>query len=272
MINTYQQTLKNKITFHGYGIHTGKFAEVTLAPLDEDQGIIFRSENKAKKYLAENISGDARGTQVILDKENKIMTVEHLVSALAGMGIDNVLIDVEGPEVPAKDGSPSFFTEKIIEAGILKQNKPKNFFKVKQREVLIEKDKAILVLPAETLKITFLIDYPDNIVKTDIFSLDLAQMDYQNELGRARTYGFKNELAQLLSSGLALGATVQNAIVVSPEGFSCELNYPDELVRHKVVDFIGDIMALGALPLGEFYVIKSGHQLNFKFVQKLLAA
>jgi UDP-3-O-[3-hydroxymyristoyl] N-acetylglucosamine deacetylase len=271
-LSIYQQTISKQITFHGVGIHTGKFCEVTLNPLKEDQGIVFHVDGIAKKYVAENVQGDSRGSQLIISDTQKIMTIEHLISAIAGLGIDNILIDVEGPEIPIKNGSPSFFVEQLLAAEPIKQHKQKKFFRLKEKQLLIDekKEKAILALPAETFKVAFLIDYPDPIVKTDIAHFDLVKEDYAKELGEARTYGFENEVAYLQEKGLAQGATLNNAIVVSPSGYSVPLHYPNELARHKIVDFIGDIMALGALPLAHFIAVKSGHAFNHNFVQRLL--
>lgn len=268
-LSVYQQTIAQPLTFHGFGIHTGKFCEVTLTPLKEDQGIVFLVDGATVKYSAENIIGDSRGTLVNVGN-SQVMTVEHLISAIAGLGIDNILIDVEGPEIPIKDGSPNFFVQKILEAGIKKQDKEKKFFKIKNKEILIYEDKSILVLPAETFKVTFLIDYNHPLINTDIAIFDLVKNDYVKELSKARTYGFTHEVEYLLNKGLAQGATLENAIVIGPNGFSTELRYPDELVRHKIIDFIGDIMALGAIPLGHFIAIKSGHEFNQRFVRKLL--
>lgn len=271
-LSVYQQTIAHPVTFHGYGIHSGKFTELTLNPLKEDQGILFHQDGIVKKYVSENISGDSRGTQLVF-AEKKVQTVEHLISALVGMGIDNVLIDIEGPEIPIKDGSAKFFAEKILEAGFKKQNKQKKYFQFKQKELLIspQKDKAILAVPAETFRVSFVIDYDDPIVKTDIAEFDLFKNDFLTELAPARTYGFQHEVQDLLNAGLAQGATLENAIVVSEAGYSCDLRFPNELARHKIVDFIGDIMALGALPLAHFYILRSGHQFNQQFVLNLLA-
>lgn len=269
MISITQQTLKQKISFHGFGIHSAGFCEITLTPLDENQGIVFYSDGVTSNYLPENVSGDERGTNVLFEGGKKIMTIEHLVSALAGLGVDNVLVDVEGPEVPIKDGSPAFFVEQIKKAGVIRQTAAKRFFKIKEKEFLISGDKAILALPSETFKVNFVVDFNDEVVKTDVFSFDLNRDDYELELAKARTFGFEHEIKSLLEKGLAQGATPDNALVINAKGFSRELNYPDEIVRHKVVDFIGDIMVLGALPLAEFFVVKSGHAFNQKFAHQI---
>ncbi len=269
MISITQQTLKQKISFHGFGIHTAGFCEITLTPLDENQGIVFYCDGATSKYLPENVSGDERGSNVLFADGKKVMTIEHLVSALAGLGIDNVLIDVEGPEIPIKNGSPEFFVEQIKKAGIVKQSAEKKFFKIKEKEYLLDGQKAILALPSETFKVNFVVDFNDEVVKTDVFSFDLNSQDYELELSQARTFGFEEEIKYLLEKGLAQGATPDNALVINKEGFSRELNYPNEIVRHKVVDFIGDIMVLGSLPLAEFFVVKSGHAFNQKFARQI---
>lgn len=267
---TKQCTLAKPITFNGFGIHTCQFAEVTLTPLKADTGLIFRAHNQSAPYTSENVQGDARGTQVVLGPDNVIMTVEHLISALVGLGIDNVLIDVDGPEIPIKDGSPKYFTDKILEAGIIEQNEPRKYFKLNKPLLYEEKDKAILALPAEKFSIVFIIGYHDKLVKTDAATFTLSKENYIQELSKARTYGFTQEIEALVKSGKGLGATRENAIVVGETGYSVPLNYPNELARHKIVDFLGDIRALGAVPLATFYVVKSGHSFNQKFVRKLL--
>ena len=266
-----QQTLAKAVTFNGFGIHTCAFTEVTLTPLRENTGIIFRAHNQSAPYISENIQGDARGTQVILGPDNTIMTVEHLISALVGLGIDNVLIDVEGPEIPIKDGSAKFFVETILAAGIVEQKADREYFKIKKTVCYEEPGKAIVANPSDKLSITFIIDYPDKLVQTDSANFTLTPHNYPSELALARTYGFTHEIAALVMSGKGLGATRDNAIVISDTGYSVPLRYPNELARHKIVDFLGDIRALGKTPLGDFYIVKSGHAFNQRFVKQLLA-
>lgn len=266
----YQQTLAKAVSFNGFGIHTCSFTEVTLTPLKENTGIVFRAHNQSAPYTAENIQGDARGTQVILGPDNIIMTVEHLISALVGLGIDNVLIDVEGPEIPIKDGSAKYFVDKIIATGIVQQAIARDYYKITKPILFEEKGKAILALPADKLSITFIIDYPDKLVQTDSATFELTANSYQTELAAARTYGFTHEIAALVLSGKGLGATRDNAIVIGESGYSVPLRYPNELARHKIVDFLGDIRALGKIPLGQFYIVKSGHAFNQRFVKQIL--
>jgi UDP-3-O-[3-hydroxymyristoyl] N-acetylglucosamine deacetylase len=267
-----QKTLGRQIVFNGYGIHTAKFAEVTISPLREDSGLIFRSLNLTSKYFYPNVQGNDRGTAVIFSDDSAVQTVEHLVSALTGLGIDNALIEIDGDEAPIKDGSAKFITEQILAAGLQEQNKAKNFFELKEPKKLAADGKFILALPAENFKVNFLLDYAHPQVQTDIYSFELFKDDYTRDIAPARTYGFQEEIEWLLAHNKAQGASLKNALVISNQGFSSALRFPDELVRHKILDFIGDIAAIGALPKAEFFVYKSGHVFNHKFVREVLAA
>ena len=267
-----QKTLKRQIVFNGYGIHTGKFAEVTISPLRTDSGLIFRSLNLTAKYCYPHIRGNERGTEIVFTDDSTLQTVEHLVASLVGLGVDNALIEVDGPEAPIKDGSAKFFVEQLLAAGLEEQAQPKNFYEFKEPRFLAENGKFILAVPAENFKVNFLLDYAHPLVQTDIFSFDLSKDNFVQEIAPARTYGFAEEIEYLLKNNLAQGATLQNAIVVGADGFSTTLRFPDELVRHKILDFLGDIYALGVLPKAEFFVYKSGHVFNQKFVQMILDA
>lgn len=265
-----QKTLKKQVVFNGYGIHTGKFAEVTMSPLKEDSGIIFRSSTLTSKYFAPYVNGHARGSEIVFADGSTIQTIEHLVSALAGLGVDNALVEVDGDEAPIKDGSAQFVVEQILSVGLLEQKREKTFFQLREPKFLAEQDKFILAVPAEKFQVNFLMDYAHPQVGADIFQFTWGEDDYAKEIAPARTFGFKEEIDYLAKNDLAKGAALHNAIVIAPEGFSTPLRFPDELVRHKVMDFIGDIMAVGDLPLAEFFVCKSGHSFNHKFVKMLL--
>jgi UDP-3-O-acyl N-acetylglucosamine deacetylase len=266
-----QKTLARQIVFNGFGIHTGQFAEVTLTPLKADSGLIFRSSTLTSKYFYTNVNGNERGTEIVFADGSAIQTIEHLTSSLAGLGVDNALIEVDGGEAPIKDGSALFVAEKILEAGLKEQDKEKNFFELKEPKYLAADGKFILAVPAENFKVNFLLDYDHPLVRTDIFSFEWGKDDYAREVAPARTYGFRGELEYLLGRGLARGATLKNALVVGAEGFSAPLRFPDELARHKTLDFIGDIYAIGALPKAEFFVCRSGHAFNHQFVKTALA-
>ena len=267
-----QTTIGRQIVFNGYGIHTGKFAEVTISPLRADSGLVFRSMALTSKYFCPQVRGNARGTEVLFSDGSTVQTVEHLVAALAGSGIDNALIEVDGDEAPVKDGSAQFLTGQILAAGRTEQNRPKNFYELKEPKLLAEQGKFILALPAENFKVNFLLDYAHPLVQTEVYSFDWSPENFAREIAPARTYGFSEEIEQLLQNGLARGANIQNALVIGQDGYSAPLRFPDEPVRHKILDFIGDIMAIGALPRAEFFVYKSGHIFNQRFVKTVLAA
>ena len=266
-----QRTLKRQIVFNGYGIHTGKFAEVTISPLRTDSGLIFRSMNLTAKYFYPHVHGNERGTEIVFADGSTIQTVEHLAAALMGLGVDNALVEIDGPEAPIKEGSAKFFVEQILAAGLEEQDRPKNFYELKGPKFLTEKGKFILAVPAENFKVNFVLDYTHPLVQTDVYSFIWSEDNFAQEIAPARTYGFAEEIEYLLKNNLAQGATLQNAIVIGQEGFSTALRFPDELVRHKILDFIGDICAIGALPKAEFFVYKSGHVFNQKFVKTVLA-
>jgi len=269
MLGMKQRTIAKSFAFNGFGIHTAKFSEVSFYPLPENSGIVFRSQSVAQKYSLQSVRADARGTQVILEEGFEIMTVEHLVSALAGLGIDNVLIDVDGDEVPIKDGSAVFFAEKLHKIGFKEQAADKKIIQTPRKIKISDGRRAAVIIPADNFKLNFLLDYDDQVVRTDVGVFDFAKDDYIKELSKARTFAFDNEINDLWLNGKGLGATLENALVVSATGYSTELRYPDELVRHKMADFIGDIMVLGALPKAEFFVFRSGHAFNNKIAHEL---
>ena len=265
-----QHTLAKPIVFNGCGIHTGKFAEVTLMPLPADRGLVFRSNNLTSKYCYPNVRGNERGTEVVFADGSTVQTVEHLVSALVGMGVDNALIEIDADETPIKDGSAKYFVEQICATGLKEQEQPKKFFKITEPKKLCADGKFILALPSENFKVTFLLDHGRPYAGVDLHTFAYGT-DYTADVAPARTYGFKNEIEWLLSKNKALGASLKNALVIAEQGFSTALRFPDELVRHKVLDFIGDITALGAVPAAEFFVYKSGHLFTNRFVKEMLA-
>ncbi|MDR1322988.1 MAG: UDP-3-O-acyl-N-acetylglucosamine deacetylase [Candidatus Margulisbacteria bacterium] len=267
-----QKTLARQIVFNGYGIHTAKFAEVIISPLSADSGLIFRSSTLTSKYIYTNVRGEERGTAVLFPDGSSVQTVEHLVSALVGLGVDNALIEIDGEEAPIKDGSAKFIVEQILAAGFQEQDKPKRLLKIAAPQKLVADGKFILALPAENFKVNFLLDYNNPQAQTDLSSFDAAQDDYAQYIAPARTYGFQEEIEWLLAQNRAQGASLKNAVVISDKGFSTALRFPDELARHKILDFIGDIAAAGALPQAEFFVYKSGHVFNHRFVREFLAA
>lgn len=273
-----QRTLKNPIRATGVGLHTGEKVYLTLKPAPIDTGIVFRRtdldpivEIEAK---AANV-GDTTLSTSLVKGDVRVSTVEHLLSAMAGLGIDNAVVEVSAPEVPIMDGSAGPFVFLIQSAGIEEQNAAKKFIRIKRPVVVKEGDKVASFLPFDGFKVTFSIDFDHPVFngRTLNASLDFSSTSFVKEVSRARTFGFMHEIEYLRSKGLAKGGSVDNAIVVDDYRVVNEdgLRYEDEFVKHKVLDAIGDLYLLGNSLIGEFKAHKSGHALNNKSLRQLIA-
>lgn len=272
-----QRTLKNEIRATGVGLHTGKKIYLTLRPAPADAGIVFRRvdlqpavEIAAK---AENV-GDTTLSTTLVKGDVRISTVEHLLSALAGLGIDNAIIEVSADEVPIMDGSAGPFVFLIQSAGIQEQNALKKFIRIKKEVVVTEGDKIARFKPFNGFKVTFGIDFDHPVFrdKSLTASVDFSSTSFVKEVSRARTFGFMHEIEYLRSKGLAKGGSVNNAVVIDRYRILNEggLRYEDEFVKHKVLDAIGDLYLLGYSLIGEFDAFKSGHGLNNKSIRELM--
>ena len=273
-----QRTLKNKIKATGVGLHTGDKIYLTLHPAAENTGIKFRRIDLDEPVLIDAIPHNVGETvlSTTLVKDNvKVSTVEHLLSAMAGLGIDNALIDVSAAEVPIMDGSAGPFIFLLQSAGVVEQNATKQYIKIKREIKVQDGDKWASFMPMEGFKVTFTIDFQhpafDENVKTA--SMDFSSTTFVREVSRARTFGFVKDIEFLRSNNLALGGSLDNAIVIDDEKIINEggLRYSDELVKHKMLDAIGDLYLLGHSLIGEYEGYKSGHGLNNKLLRALLA-
>ncbi len=273
-----QRTLKNVIRATGVGLHTGKKVYLTLRPAPADSGIIFRRtdldpvvEVKAKP---ENV-GDTRLSTTLVQGQVRISTVEHLLSALAGLGIDNIYIDLSAPEVPIMDGSAGPFVFLIQSAGIEEQNAPKKFIRIKKPVKVEDDDKWARFEPFDGFKIGFTIDFNHPVFHAhgQTTEIDFAKTSFVREISRARTFGFMKDIEALRNNQLALGGSLDNAVVVDDFRILNEdgLRYEDEFVKHKILDAIGDLYLLGHGLIGAFKGYKSGHELNNKLLRALLA-
>lgn len=273
-----QRTIKNEIRATGVGLHTGQKVLLTLKPAAIDTGIVFRRVdlNPAVEIVAkaENV-GDTTLSTSLMQGEARVSTVEHLLSALAGLGIDNVIVEVDASEVPIMDGSAGPFVFLIQSAGITEQNAPKKFIRIKKPIVVKDGEKAASFLPFDGFKVSFSIDFDHPVFRdrTSIAEVDFSSTSFVKEVSRARTFGFMHEFEYLRSKGLAKGGSFDNAIVVDEYRILNEdgLRYQDEFVKHKVLDAIGDLYLLGNSLIGEFKAHKSGHALNNKSLRKLIA-
>lgn len=273
-----QRTLKNVIRATGVGLHTGKKILLTLRPAQANAGIIFRrvdlDDPVEIEARPENVGDTKLSTSLVKDGV-KISTVEHLLSALAGFGIDNAYIDLSSDEVPIMDGSAGPFVFLIQSAGVEEQNAAKQFMRIKERVRVEDGDKWAMFEPFEGFKVGFTIefDHPmfhEGNCKAEI---DFSTTSYVKEVSRARTFGFMRDVELLRENNLALGGTLDNAIVVDDYRILNEdgLRFEDECVKHKILDAIGDLYLLGHSLIGSFTGFKSGHALNNRLLRELLA-
>ena len=273
-----QRTLKNVIRATGVGLHTGEKVYLTLRPAAPDSGIIFRrvdlDEPVEIPAIPENVGDTTLSTTLIKDGV-RISTVEHLLSAMAGLGIDNAYVDLNAAEVPIMDGSAGPFVFLIQSAGIEEQNAPKRFIRIKKPVRVEDGDKWVNFEPFDGFKVAFTIDFDHPAFKegSQIAEVDFSTTSFVREVSRARTFGFMNQIEQLRANNLALGGSLDNAVVVDDYRVLNEdgLRYVDEFVKHKILDSIGDLYLLGHSLIGAFSGHKSGHALNNELLRALLA-
>ena len=273
-----QRTLKNVIRATGVGLHTGEKVYLTLRPAAVDTGIVFRrvdfDEPVEIKASPENV-GDTRLSTALVKGEVRVSTVEHLLSAMAGLGIDNAYVDLSVPEVPIMDGSAGPFVFLIQSAGIEEQNAPKRFIRIKRTVKVEDGDKWARFDPFEGFKVGFTIDFDHPVFHDHSQSamVDFSTTSFVKEVSRARTFGFMRDLELLRERKLALGGSLDNAVVVDDYRILNEdgLRYEDEFVKHKILDAIGDLYLLGRSLIGAFTGYKSGHALNNHLLRVLLA-
>src|SRR5438876_7286005 len=273
-----QRTLKNSIRATGVGLHTGKKVLLTLRPAGPDEGIIFRRTDLPapvdSRAHAENAGGTVLGTARGRG-ESRVSTGEHLLSAFAGLGVDNAVVELSAAEVPIMDGSAGPFVFLLQSAGIEEQRRPKRFIRVKKRLRVEDGDKWAQFDPFDGFKVNFEIEFNHPIFKrrSQRASMDFSTTSFLKEVSRARTFGFMRDLETLRARNLALGGSLDNAIVLDDFRVLNEdgLRYEDEFVKHKILDAIGDLYLLGSSLIGAFNGFKSGHALNNTLLCKLLS-
>ena len=270
-----QITIKDTIFFNGMGLHTGKKVNMTLNPAPPNTGIVFRKKLKDKiveiKSNFHNVESTKLCTVLSDFNGNKISTVEHILSALYAYEIDNIFVDVDSEEIPVYDGSSLEFVKKLDRTNFDEQDSYKKFIKIKKNVEIRVDEKIARVSPFDNTLITTEVDYDHKVIGKQSISLLLNPEIYKTQICSARTFGFLKDVEKLRNSGLALGGSLNNAIVLdeekvlNPEG----LRYTDEFVRHKLLDFIGDISLSGHRILGSFFSSHPGHDLNFKLLKKI---
>lgn len=276
-MSVYQRTLHTPITATGIGLHSGKEVRLSLLPADVDTGIVFeRSDLGGQRIMMDAfLVQDTLMSSNLVQGEARVGTVEHLLSAVAAMGIDNLIIQVSSAEMPIMDGSAAPFLYLIYEAKIQEQPAPKRFLKIKKTIEVSDGDKWARLSPYEAgFLMSFEIDFGHKAIAAtpQTFSFMFSSQSFAKEVSRARTFGFLKDLEQLRRQNLALGGSLDNAIVLDDERILNEggLNYPDEFVRHKMLDAVGDLYVIGAPIVGQFSAFKSGHALNNQLIRAVL--
>ncbi len=271
----FQRTLRFKTSVDGVGVHSGRSVRLTLLPGAANSGLVF-----VRTDLPHEIEIPARSEFVVDTTLNttlgrgdvRIGTVEHLLAALYALGVDNARIEVDGPEIPILDGSAAPFVRLIDEAGLREQRAPRVVAVVKKVATVVDGDKEVRLTPGSGFSIHCGVDFRHPLITNQKYGLDVNARSFVREIARARTFGFVREVEMLRTRGLALGGSLENAIVVddfhilNPEG----LRFPDEFVRHKILDAVGDLALVGMPIIGHLHAHKTGHALNQRLVKKLL--
>ncbi|MFP5304950.1 MAG: UDP-3-O-acyl-N-acetylglucosamine deacetylase [Gammaproteobacteria bacterium] len=273
-----QRTLKQAVRASGIGLHSGRKVYMSLLPAGPDTGIVFRRSDLSPAVevpaRAQLLREAVMCSTLVGDDGTKIMTIEHLMSAFAGLGIDNCVVELSSPEVPIMDGSSGPFVFLIQSVGIHEQDAPKRFLRIRQPVQVQDGEKWARFEPFEGFRLSFSIDFrhPAFAASAQNAVIDFSTTSYISEVSRARTFGFMRELDTLRAANLGLGASLDNVValddyrVVNRDG----LRYEDEFVRHKILDAIGDLYLLGYPVVGAFTAFKSGHALNNKLVRAVL--
>lgn len=272
-----QRTIKNEVSTVGVGLHTGEKVRLTLTPAPEEHGVVFQRldiSGQPKIKVNPLAVTETKLCSTLGSKDFSIATVEHLMSALSATGVDNILVQLNGSEIPIMDGSAISFIHLIKSAIISEQTSAKEFVVIKENIELLDGDKFARFEPFKGFVVDFTIDFPHPAFKSDDsqVSIDFFKDSYINEISRARTFGFMQEVEYLRSNGLARGGSLENAIVLDEYKILNDdgLRYKDEFVRHKILDAIGDLYILGKPIIGKFIAHKSGHDLNNRLLRELI--
>jgi UDP-3-O-[3-hydroxymyristoyl] N-acetylglucosamine deacetylase len=268
----YQRTLRDEIQLAGVGLHTGYSATLRMVPAPPDTGIVFRRTdlgNFAIEAVRRYVAKVSYAT-TLMKKGVMIATVEHLLSSLYGLGIDNVFIDLNSMEVPILDGSGECFARAIEEARIAEQRELRRYIVINEPIEVRHDDKVAGVYPAATPSATYIIDFDHRAIGRQEISLDLSPEAYRRELSPARTFGFASDVAYLKECGLIRGGSLDNAVVLDENGIvNSQLRFPDEFVRHKLLDLLGDISLVGFPLIGHLHAEKAGHAIHATLADRI---
>ncbi len=269
-----EQTVARPIEFTGIGLHTGEHATVRILPAPEGKGIVFRRVDLDNFEIRADVASVARVAYAttLMNRGVWISTVEHLLSALYGIGIDNAYIELDNFEVPILDGSALPYTDAIARAGVVAQDRPRQFIRIKKEFVLREDGKTLGIYPSRTFTIQYDINFSHPLIGKQSIEVELTGTNYAEFIAPARTFGFYHEVEKLQASGLVRGGSLENAIVLTENGMlnDTSLRFPDEFVRHKTLDLLGDFALIGQPVLGRLVAHRAGHALHTRFVAELL--
>lgn len=274
----YQRTIKTPVTVTGVGLHSGCRVKLTLRPAKADQGIVFvRTDlpDMPKVKCHPFLINDTRLSSTLVDDNQvRIATIEHLMSAFACMGIDNITVELSAPEIPIMDGSSNSFLYLLEQAEVVEFPHKKRYIKIKEKIEVVDEDKWVRLLPYDGYKIKLSIHYDHPLFRESdtVFEIDFAKQSYISEISRARTFAFMYEIENIRRNGLGLGGNLNNAIVINEDDTVLNqggLRFRDEFVRHKILDAIGDLHVAGNPLIGAFEGYKSGHAINNKLLRKL---
>ena len=268
-----QKSIARDITYSGVGLHTGNETIINFKPALPDSGVKFvRIDLEGKPSIPcdiDHVIDVARGT-TLGEGEAKVHTVEHVLAALAGLGIDNLIVEINANEPPVVDGSAMPFIETLSEAGVITQDKPKKFFEISEPIYISHDGVMLAVFPDPGLHISFTLNYDHPALKSQFASFEITEDIFKKEIAQARTFCFLQEVESLQEHGLIKGGSLDNAVVIGDESIPVDtLRYEDEFVRHKILDLVGDFYLLGAPIKGHIVAIKSGHALNVQMVRRL---
>src|SRR5476651_1924208 len=267
-----QRTLRRQISCNGIGLHSGNKVNLTLKPAPADFGIRFRRTdlgNHEVPATVNNLAGIQLATGLAIN-EVSVETVEHLLAALVSVGIDNVIVELNSPEVPIMDGSAAPFIYLIHEAGVKSLNVPRKYLKIVRPISISRGDKRIALYPSDHFKVTYSISYDHPLLRHQSRTLRITEESFAEEIAPARTFTFLKDVEMLRQNGLALGGSLENAIVLGETGVLNELRFDDEFVRHKILDAVGDLALVGYPVIGHLVAHRAGHALHTEFAAKIL--
>ncbi len=272
-ILSHQRTLERPVRCEGIGLHTGQRVALTIYPAPANRGVIFRRTDLpgAPEIAArpERVVNTQNATTIAKDGVS-VRTIEHLMSALSGMGVDNVQVDLTGGEVPVLDGSAAPFIELLQRAGLRRQFAPKTFLKVRQPIMVEIGTRSLRIVPSQRLKVIYTMCFDHPLLGEQTTAMEMSRERYVREVAPSRTYGFLRDMDMLARLGLAKGGSPENALVIGEEGvLNGPLRFPDELVRHKILDLLGDLYLLGKPLVGTIIAHGAGHQLHVQLVRRI---